>query len=53
MAWLNPLTYFVDVIRMVVLRGSGVSDIAFHLVATAGFALFYNTWAIVNYRKTT
>lgn len=51
-AWLNPLTYFVDVIRMLVLRGSGFSDIATHFAATAGFALFYNSWAIWNYRKT-
>jgi ABC-2 type transport system permease protein len=48
----NPVTYFIDVMRMVVLKGSGFQDIQFHFFAMIGFALFFNGWAIVNYRKT-
>lgn len=51
-AWLNPVTYIIDVMRMVVLKGSGFGDIKFHILAAAGFALFFNTWAVLNYKKT-
>lgn len=47
----NPVSYFVDVIRMVVLKGSRLSDIAVHLCAILVFALFLNTWAVLSYRK--
>ncbi|HEY1023575.1 MAG TPA: ABC transporter permease [Sphingobacteriaceae bacterium] len=47
----NPVTYFVEVIRMVVLKGSGFGDISRHLLITASFALVLNTWAIFNYKK--
>ena len=48
----NPVTYFIDVMRMVVMKGSGFKEIANHFLATIGFVLFFNTWAILNYRKT-
>jgi ABC-2 type transport system permease protein len=51
-ARLNPVTYFIEVMRMVVLKGSGFRDIRFHFLAMAGFAVVFNTWAILNYRKT-
>lgn len=47
----NPVTYFIDVIRMVVLKGSTLRDILPHLGITALFALVLNTWAIISYRK--
>jgi len=47
----NPVSYFIEVMRMVVLKGSGLADIRFHIFAVLGFALFFNTWAILNYRK--
>ena len=47
----NPVSYFIEVMRMVVLKGSGLADIRFHILAMIGFALFFNTWAILNYRK--
>jgi len=49
---LNPLKYLMEVMRMVYLRGSGVADMVTHLTALAGFALFFNTWAVLSYRKT-
>src|SRR5579872_115053 len=47
----NPVSYFIDVMRMVVLKGSGLADIRPHILAMLGFAAFFNTWAILNYRK--
>lgn len=51
-SWLNPVTHFVAVVRAVVIKGSGISDVLPQLFTVLGFALFYNAWAIVNYRKT-
>jgi ABC-2 type transport system permease protein len=48
----NPLAYFIDVMRMVIMKGSGFSDIKSHFLIMAGFAVFFNTWAIWNYKKT-
>jgi len=48
----SPVTYFVEVMRMVVLKGSGFADIKTHFAAMTGFAIFFNTWAVLNYRKT-
>lgn len=47
-----PPSHFIKIMRMVVLKGSGFSDITYHLAAMAGIALFLNTWAVLNYRKT-
>ncbi len=51
-SWLNPVTHFVSVVRAVVIKGSTMMDVLPQLFTVLGFALFYNTWAIVNYRKT-
>ena len=48
----NPLSYFIEVMRMVVLKGSGFHDIQNHLIIIFIFAIVFNTWAILNYRKT-
>lgn len=47
----NPVSYFIQVVRMVVLKGSGLADIKYPLLTIAGFALFLNSWAILNYHK--
>lgn len=47
----NPVTYFIDVMRMVVLKGSGLRDISRHLFIVLGFAVVLNTWAVINYKK--
>ena len=52
-AYINPVTYFIEVIRMVVLKGSGLVNITRHIFIMIGFAILFNTWAIINYRKTT
>ena len=48
---LNPVSYFIEVMRMVVLKGSGLADIKNQIFALLGFAVFFNSWAILNYRK--
>lgn len=47
----NPVSYFVEVMRMVMPKGSGLADIKYQILALIGSALFFNTWAILNYRK--
>jgi ABC-2 type transport system permease protein len=51
-AKLNPLTYFIEVMRMIVLKGSGFTHIKTHFLAMFAFAFFFNSWAIINYKKT-
>ncbi|MDR1370357.1 MAG: ABC transporter permease [Dysgonamonadaceae bacterium] len=48
----NPIRYFVEVIRLIFMKGSRLMDILPQLGAIIGFALFFNTWAIMNYKKT-
>ncbi len=47
----NPVAYFVEVMRMVILKGSGLADISRHLLTVGSFALVLNGWAVYNYRK--
>jgi ABC-2 type transport system permease protein len=49
---LTPVTYFIDVVRMIVLKGSGFSDIKTPFFIEIAFAVVLNAWAILNYRKT-
>jgi ABC-2 type transport system permease protein len=48
---ISPFTYFIEVMRMVILKGSGILDIQNQIFAVVGFAVFFNGWAILNYRK--
>ena len=47
----NPLRYLVEVMRMVYLKGSTLSDLTGHFIAVCLFALFFNILAIVSYKK--
>lgn len=47
-----PVTYFIEVIRMIVLKGSRFADIKDHFLIMIGFAVLLNGWAIINYKKT-
>jgi len=47
----NPVSYFIEVIRMVVLKGSSLADIKYQLLTILGFAIVLNGWAVINYRK--
>lgn len=51
--WFNPVSYFIDVMRMVVLKGSTITDIREHLLIVFGMAVVLNGFAVYNYRKRT
>jgi ABC-2 type transport system permease protein len=50
---INPLSYFSQVIRMVLLKGSSLGDIKNEIYIMIGFALTTNLLAVWRYRKTT
>ncbi len=49
---LTPITHFIRVDRMIILKGSGFNEVQKELYYLIGFALILNGWAIRNYRKT-
>lgn len=50
-AKINPVTYFIEVMRMVVLKGSSLYDIRYHLLMVLLFGIVFNSLAILNYHK--
>ncbi len=49
----NPIKYFVEVMRMVMLKGSGFMDILPQLSKTLLYAIIMNGLAVWSYKKTT
>lgn len=49
--WFNPLRYFMEVMRMVYLKGSGIIDLLPQLGILLLFAVMANSWAVMSYRK--
>jgi len=49
---LNPVSYMIDVMRMIILKGSGLKDVQYHLYTIMLFAIVLNSWAVWNYKKT-
>lgn len=47
----NPIRYFIEVMRMVYLKGSTFADLRYHFLITCIFALFFNLLAVVTYQK--
>lgn len=50
---INPAAYFMRVIRMVLLKGSGFQDISREFYSLGIYATIILTLAVTNYRKTT
>lgn len=48
---LNPVAYFVQFMRLVLLKGSGFEDIKHNLYTVLGYAAVVNTLAVWTYRK--
>lgn len=48
----NPVAYLIEVMRMIILKGSGFKDIAKQLGIIGLFAIVLNSWAVFNYKKT-
>lgn len=53
LAYISPISHFAQVMRMVVLKGSGFHDLLPHLFAVFWVGVVLNIWAVLNYRKTT
>ncbi len=49
---LNPVKYFVEIMRMVMLKGSDFSDILPQFLKTIGYAVVMNGLAVWSYHKT-
>jgi ABC-2 type transport system permease protein len=52
MSKFTPATHFIKVLRLIILKGSGLAQIGSELLYLAGFAIVLNALAIFNYRKT-
>ncbi len=50
-AQFNPISYFIEVMRMVVMKGSTFKDLMPHFGIMTLFAIVINSWAMWNYRK--
>ena len=48
----NPIRYYVEVLRLVMLKGSGAENIWSHLIIISSAAIIVNFLSILNYRKT-
>ncbi len=47
----NPLTYFMQIMRLVYLKGSAFKELIPQFSALSIFAVSLNTWAILSYQK--
>lgn len=47
----NPLKYFIQVMRLVYLKGSGIVELTTQVIALTTFAVVFNSWAVISYRK--
>ena len=53
LTYINPVSYFIEVMRMIILKGSGFFDLLKHFGIIILFAIVFNVFAIWNYKKTT
>jgi ABC-2 type transport system permease protein len=48
----NPVRYLIEVMRMIILKGSGLKEVKHHFYIIMLFAITLNSWAVWNYKKT-
>jgi len=48
---INPLKYFIQVMRLVYLKGSAFAELTSQFFILCGFAVVLNLWAILSYKK--
>lgn len=48
---INPVAYFIQVVRMVLLKGSGITDILRQLISISIYAVLILSFAVWRYRK--
>ena len=49
----SPLKYMIQVLRMIFLKGSAFNDLLPQFIALFSFAVFFNFWAVLSYKKST
>ncbi len=47
----DPLKYLTIVMRSIYLKGSNINQLLPELYVLSGFALLFNSWAVISYRK--
>src|SRR6478609_5814542 len=52
LAQVNPVNYIINVMRLVLLKGSGFKDILPDFIVVIIMAIVLNGWAVFNYKKT-
>lgn len=50
-AAINPMKYFIEIMRMVFLKGGNLQFLAKPLIILCGFAILFNGWAVLSYHK--
>lgn len=50
--YLNPTSYLIDAMRLIIIKGSNFSHLWPQFWATAGFAVIFNLLALLTFRKT-
>ena len=50
-AHLNPVTYFIEVTRSLILKGSGLAELKNQFMTITAMAIVFNSWAILSYKK--
>lgn len=47
----NPMQYFAEVMRLIYLKGSGMSEMLPQMFTLGCFAAVFNVWAVLSYKK--
>ena len=50
-AYVNPLTHFIEIMRLIYLKGNSFKDLLPPLGVLMVFALAFNGWAVLSYKK--
>ena len=49
--YVNPMSYFIEAVRTVFIRGGGMSSIWHQVLALLGIGSVMATWAVISYKK--
>ena len=49
--YINPVSYFIEAMRTVFIRGGNFSNIAHQVFALVGISLVMSGWAVLSYKK--
>lgn len=52
LAYCSPVTHFIEVVRLIVLKGSSFTELWPQFLVICIMALAFNFWAVLNYKKT-